>query len=119
MKSALLLTALLSAPLTAAYADGGSMPMQMPGGGMPMQAARGHDMAMPMAEGVVRRIDLDNGKITLKHGPIASIDMPPMTMVYRVQSASLLEGLKVGDRVRFDVEDRDGVDTVTRIERQP
>lgn len=55
MKSTLLLIALLTVPLTTAYADGGSMPLQMPGG---------HDMAMPMAEGVVRRIDLGNGRVT-------------------------------------------------------
>lgn len=117
MKSTLLLIALLSAPLTAAYAEDGSMPMQMPEGhDMPMQAAGGHDMAMPMAEGVVRRIDLSNGKITLRHGPIASIDMPPMTMVYPVKPPTLLNKVKVGDKVKFQAEEVNGNYIVTAIE---
>ncbi len=123
MKSRLLLIALLSAPLTAAYADAGSvhdnMPMPSPGShAMSMQPAAGHDMAMPAAEGVVRKIDHEAGKITLRHGVIKSIDMPPMTMVYRVADASLLEGLKTGDRVMFDAEDRGGDYIVTRIAPQ-
>lgn len=117
MKSTLLLIALLTAPLTTAYADGDSMPMQMPGGhDMPAQAAGGHDTAMPMAEGVVRRIDLNNGKITLRHGPIASIHMPPMTMAYPVKPPALLNGVKVGDKVKFQAERVNGSYIVTAIE---
>jgi Cu(I)/Ag(I) efflux system protein CusF len=117
MKSTLLLIALLTAPLTPAYADGDSMPMQMPGGhDMPKQAAGGQGMAMPMAEGVVRRIDLSNGKITLKHGPIANLDMQPMTMVYPVKPPMLLNKLKVGDKVKFHAEAVNGNYIVTAIE---
>lgn len=117
MKSTLLLITLLTAPLTAAYAEDGSMPMQMPGGhDMPMQAAGGHDMAMPMAEGVVRRIDQGNGKITLRHGPIVSIDMPPMTMVYSVKPPALLNKVKVGDKVKFQAEEVNGNYIVTEME---
>ena len=116
MKSTLLLITLLAAPL-AAHADGGNMPMQMPGGhDMPTQAAGGQGMTMPMADGVVRRIDLSNGKITLKHGPIASIDMPPMTMVYAVKPPTLLNQVKVGDKVKFQAEEVSGNYIVTAIE---
>jgi len=115
MKSTLLLIALLSAPLTAAYADGGAM--TMPGGhDMPMQKAGGQSMTMSMADGVVRRIDLSNGKITLKHGPIASIDMPPMTMVYLVRPPALLNKVKVGDKVKFQAEEVNGNYIVTALE---
>ncbi len=72
-----------------------------------------------MAEGVVRKIDAANGKITLKHGPIANLDMPPMTMVFRVQSPELLNTVKAGDKVRFHAEQRDGGLTVTAIESLP
>ena len=73
----------------------------------------------PASEGVVRRIDAANGKLTLKHGRLDNLDMPPMTMVFRASQAGLLHGLKVGDRVRFDAVLHDGVYTVTRIERLP
>ena len=68
-----------------------------------------------MSDGVVRRIDLSNGKITLKHGPIANLDMPPMTMVYTVRPPSLLKGLNVGDTVKFHAEEVDGNYIVTAI----
>ncbi len=61
-----------------------------------------------MSEGVVRKIDAANGKITLRHGPIVNLDMPAMTMVFRVRSPELLNGLKVGDTVKFHAESIDG-----------
>ena len=35
-------------------------------------------------EGEVKRVDLSLGKITIKHGFIKNLDMPPMTMVFTV-----------------------------------
>lgn len=75
--------------------------------------------ASAMSEGVVRKIDAANARVTLRHGPIANLDMPPMTMVFRASRAGMLEELRPGDRVRFDAELKDGVYTVTRIERLP
>ena len=43
-----------------------------------------------MTEGEVRKVDAAAGKITLKHGEIKSLDMPPMTMVFRVKDPALL-----------------------------
>lgn len=53
------------------------------------------------ADGEVRRIDKAAGKITLRHGEIKSLDMPPMTMVFQVKDAALLDGVKPGDKVKF------------------
>ena len=69
-----------------------------------------------MSEGVVRKIDAANAKITLRHGPIANLDMPGMTMVFRVQPPELLDAVKVGDKVRFHAEDINGAFTVTAIQ---
>lgn len=71
--------------------------------------------APAMSEGVVRKIDVANGKITLKHGPLANLDMPPMTMVFRVSPPELLGALKVGDTVKFRAERIDGAFVVTAI----
>ncbi|MEO8103588.1 MAG: copper-binding protein [Betaproteobacteria bacterium] len=60
--------------------------------------------AVPMAEGEVRKIDRDASKITIKHGEIKSIDMPPMTMVFQVKDAALFDKVKAGDKVRFAAE---------------
>jgi Cu/Ag efflux protein CusF len=72
-----------------------------------------------LADGEVRRVDRETRKITLRHGEIKSLDMPPMTMVFRVSDDALLEKLKPGDRVRFNAQLVDGNYTVTRIEALP
>lgn len=75
--------------------------------------------ASVMSEGVVRKIDTANARITLKHGPLANLNMPPMTMVFRAQPPELLSGIKVGDKVTFHVEDINGSFTVTAIQAAP
>ena len=45
--------------------------------------------------------------------------MPPMTMVFRVKDPKMLDGLAVGDRVRFDAAKVDGNYTVTAIAKAP
>jgi len=54
-----------------------------------------------MTYGEVRKIDKEAGKITLKHGKIENLDMPGMTMAFQVKSKSLLDDVKVGDKVKF------------------
>jgi Cu/Ag efflux protein CusF len=71
---------------------------------------------MEMSTGEVRKIDKDAQKITLKHGEIKSMDMPGMTMVFKVLDPTLLDKVKVGDKVRFNAEKRDGAIVVTDIE---
>lgn len=69
-----------------------------------------------MADGEVRKVDKDAGKVTLKHGYIRSLDMPPMTMVFQVQDRAVLDRLKAGDKVRFAAEEKAGAYVVTAIE---
>lgn len=69
-----------------------------------------------MSDGVVRRIDAANGKVTLKHGPLANLDMPAMTMVFQVQPRALLDAVKTGDTVKFQVEKISGAYTVAAIQ---
>jgi Cu/Ag efflux protein CusF len=70
------------------------------------------------ADGEVKKIDEAAGKITLKHGPIKSLDMDEgMTMVFRAQDPTMLKQVKVGDKVKFDAARVDGKITVTKIQR--
>jgi Cu/Ag efflux protein CusF len=75
--------------------------------------------AQELAEGEVRRIDQDTGKVTLRHGPIKNLDMPPMTMVFTASDPALLAPLKVGDKVRFQAVQEAGKYMVTDIQRRP
>jgi len=65
----------------------------------------------------VQKIDEAAGKVTLKHGPIPKFDMSEMTMVYRVKDPSMLKGVKVRDKVKFDADQIDGKYTVTIMQK--
>lgn len=73
-------------------------------------------MAQQLADGEVRKVDKAANKVTLKHGPVPSIDMPAMTMVFRAKDPAMLAGLKPGDKVKFEAQKVGDVYTVTRIE---
>lgn len=75
------------------------------------------EAATNMSQGEVRKIDPATQKITLRHGPIANLGMPPMTMVFGVQDAALLEGVKAGDKVNFVVEQKGSQFVVTELQR--
>jgi len=72
--------------------------------------------AAPQSDGEVRKIDKAQGKVTLRHGPLANLDMPAMTMVFRAADPKLLDGLKEGDKVKFTAEKINGAFTVTVIQ---
>lgn len=71
--------------------------MGMDKGKMPMGAAPG------MTDGEIRKIDKENGKVTIKHGEIKSLDMPPMSMVFNVKDKAMLDKVKVGEKIQFVV----------------
>jgi Cu/Ag efflux protein CusF len=64
----------------------------------------------------VVKLDPARSKITLKHAPIKSIKMAAMTMPFKVRDAALLAPLKVGDKVRFQVVEKDGDLVIEEIE---
>ena len=55
--------------------------------------------------------------MTLKHEKIANLNMPPMTMIFRVAQPTLLDGIANGDRIRFSAEDQNGRMVVTAIQK--
>ena len=80
-------------------------------------AASASPGASQLADGEVRKVDKDAKKLTIRHGPLPSLDMPsPMTMVYQVKDPALLDQVKAGDKIRFVAEKIGGQFTVLRIE---
>lgn len=69
-----------------------------------------------LSDGEIRKVDKDAKKITIKHGPLANLDMPPMTMVFQVTDPAMLDQVKAGDKVKFQAEKVGGAFTVTKIE---
>lgn len=105
------LAAMLPVQRAAAQGSMGGMDHGSMGQGGMMKAQSG-----AMADGEIRKVDKDAGKLTIKHGPIPSMDMPPMTMVYRVKDAAMLGQVKQGDKVKFEAEKVGGQYVVIRIE---
>lgn len=69
-----------------------------------------------MTRGDVRRIDKENKKITIRHDEIRDLNMPPMTMVFQVRDASLLDRVRTGDKVRFRAVEEGGTLVITDME---
>lgn len=55
-------------------------------------------------------------KLTLRYGPIINLNMPAMTMVFRVSNPAFLDLLMPVDKVLVHVEKVGGQFTVTRID---
>jgi Cu/Ag efflux protein CusF len=71
--------------------------------------------SLDAVDGEVRRVDKAAGKVTLRHGEIKQLDMPPMTMVFEVKDKALLDNVKPGDKVKFKVIDDHGKMIVTEL----
>ena len=110
-KNLLILAALLAGNASAFAASHAGAPMATDG-------KKEMPMTMPgdMAEGEVRKVDMAGKKVTIKHGEIKSMDMPPMTMVFQVKDAAMLEKVKTGDKVRFKAEKAGSAMMVTDIQ---
>jgi Cu/Ag efflux protein CusF len=67
----------------------------------------------------IRRIDLENARVTLRHEDIKSLDMPAMTMVFTVREPKLLAEVKVGDEVLVTVVREEGRFVVTEMKPAP
>lgn len=76
----------------------------------------GAGAASALSDGVVRKVDNEQAKLTIKHGPIPNIGMPDMTMVFRVSNPQWLDQIKAGDRIRFSADKISGQYTVTGLE---
>ncbi len=69
-----------------------------------------------LTDGEIKKVDLDNGKVTIKHGDIKHLDMPGMTMVFTAKDKGLLTNIKPGDKVKFMVVNEGGKMVVTDIQ---
>ena len=116
LRSRLALTALSVAALALGAASAAQATQHGDGAmmkDMPMQAQPG---MTSMVQGEVKKIDRSAGKITIKHGEIRNMGMPPMTMVFRVKDPAMLDQAKVGDKINFEVDRVGGAMTITKLE---
>ena len=72
--------------------------------------------ATPSTDGEIRKVDMEQKKITIKHGEIKNLDMPGMTMVFGVKDPAMLAKLKAGDKIKFKAEKAGGALMVTDLQ---
>ena len=72
--------------------------------------------AASLSEGEIRKVDKEAKKLTIRHGPLSNLDMPAMTMVFQVKDPTMLDQVKVGDKIRFEADRVDGAYTAMRID---
>lgn len=94
-----------SAPLSAIGADAMATANAAPAAGI-----------APLADGEIKKVDKEASKITIKHGPLANLSMPAMTMVFRVKDPAMLDQVKSGDKVKFLAEKVNGALTITTLQ---
>jgi Cu/Ag efflux protein CusF len=74
---------------------------------------------LPKVEAEVRRVNTRANTLSVRHGDIPNLDMPPMTMTFQVRDPALLEGLDVGDSILVTFDRVDGAYTVMSVEPAP
>ncbi|MBP0610680.1 MULTISPECIES: copper-binding protein [Burkholderia] len=72
-----------------------------------------------MTDAEVKEIDAGRRRVTLKHGALDNIGMPPMTMAFRAGDAAMIPSLHVGDKVRVRVENVNGTLTIVKLVKRP
>ena len=79
-------------------------------------SAQAHEGHLPQTDGVIKKLDLAAGKVTIAHGEIVNLKMPPMTMSFKARDPAMLKPWKEGDKVRFRSAEVKGTLTVISIE---
>lgn len=72
-----------------------------------------------LADGVVQKVDRQSGMITIQHGELKNVGMPPMTMAYKAKDAEMANRTKEGEKVKFRLENINDVFTITKLEGRP
>ncbi|MBL0375238.1 copper-binding protein [Rhizobium sp. KVB221] len=71
--------------------------------------------AAEFSKGTVKKLDEKAGKVTIIHEELKNLEMPAMTMVFRVGDNAMLTKLKEGAKIEFIAERVNGKLTVTAI----
>ncbi|MFW7343870.1 copper-binding protein [Pollutimonas sp. H1-120] len=71
-----------------------------------------------LADGVVRKVDRPSGMITIEHGALENVGMPPMTMAYKAKDATVLQQAKEGEKVKFRLENLNGTYTIMTLKKR-
>ena len=75
------------------------------------------NQAVHEGHGILKAINLKDGKVQIAHEAIASLNWPPMTMWFTLHTA-LPKDMKAGDQVRFELEQNQNKWGISKLERR-
>ncbi|WP_175965522.1 copper-binding protein [Burkholderia sp. BCC0322] len=99
--------------VTPAFAAGDMAGMDM--SGMKMSSGGMAESNAALTDAEVKKVDAATGRITLKHGALENVGMPPMTMAFKAKDAAMLEHAHPGDQVKVRIEKVDGALTIVKL----
>ncbi|MGY4729211.1 MULTISPECIES: copper-binding protein [Burkholderia] len=103
----------IGALATPAFAAGDMSGMDM--SGMKMSSDGSAESHAALTDAEVKKVDAASGKVTLKHGALDNVGMPPMTMAFKAKDAAMLEQVHVGDKVKVRIENVNGTMTIVKL----
>jgi len=71
--------------------------------------------AAEFTKGTVKKVDMKAKKVTIVHEELKNLEMPAMTMVFKVADDAMMEKLKEGAKIEFVAERVKGKLTVTEV----
>ena len=115
MKKTIVAFSAIAAVVTApAFAADDMAGMSMSGKSSAMKTA--NSTALTDAE--VKKVDATTGMVTLKHGALENVGMPPMTMAFKAKDSAMVKQVHEGDKVKVRVENVNGTLTIVEMEKQ-
>ncbi|KHK59717.1 RND transporter MFP subunit [Burkholderia sp. A9] len=83
--------------------------------GMKMSSGGAAESNTALTDAEVKKVDAASGKITIKHGALGNVGMPPMTMAFKAKDAAMLAEVHAGDKVKVRVENVNGTLTIVKL----
>jgi hypothetical protein len=96
-----ILICLLAAGAAVAQPGGGRKGDGGPTGARPPPAAK--PFKQPEIVGVVKAVDAATGRITISYDTVETLNWPPGTQPFPVAKTALMNGVTVGEKVRFSL----------------
>ena len=71
-----------------------------------------------LTDAEVKNVDAATDMVTLKHGALDNVGMPPMTTAFKAKDADMVKRVHEGDRVNVRVENVNSTLTVVAMEKR-
>lgn len=79
--------------------------------------AKSSEQKVVRTKGTIKSIGQDHKSLRIFHDPIPELNWPAMNMPFEVVDGEMTSSLSVGDRIYFEFIQKEGKDTIIKIEK--